>query len=226
MGSSYVYCRYRCWYASLLYSRYNNHCNSYWRKSFQMVSYNKRFLHFYRCLYVLIYWICISVYSRRLNWCNFSKFFNRHYSTWYLLCSCPLPLCSFYRSCICCNSRCYSLAPSSFQSEYKPKIIKNSVLSIFIGVNLTFFPQHFLGLNGIPRRYSDYPDAFTSWNIVSSLGSLISFVSVIIFIWIIWEGLASRRSIINPYGVTTSIEWMNPSPIREHTFNQSVLLNT
>jgi len=116
--------------------------------------------------------------------------------------------------------------PLLFNINLNPKMLKIQFFSIFIGVNLTFFPQHFLGLNGIPRRYSDYPDAFTPWNIVSSLGSLISFVSVIIFIWIIWEGLASSRRLVNSYGISSSIEWINPSPVREHTFNQSVILST
>jgi cytochrome c oxidase subunit 1 len=76
--------------------------------------------------------------------------------------------------------------PLIFNININPKLLKTQFLSIFIGVNITFLPQHFLGLNGIPRRYSDYPDAFTTWNIISSLGSLISFASIIIFIWIIW----------------------------------------
>lgn len=115
--------------------------------------------------------------------------------------------------------------PLLFNININPKMLKIQFFSIFIGVNLTFFPQHFLGLNGMPRRYSDYPDAFTTWNVVSSLGSLISFLSVILFIWIIWEGITSSRGWISSYNISTSIEWMNPSPIIEHTFNQTTLLN-
>lgn len=116
--------------------------------------------------------------------------------------------------------------PLLFNLNFNPKMLKIQFLSIFVGVNLTFFPQHFLGLNGMPRRYSDYPERFTTWNVVSSFGSLISFVSVIIFIWIIWDSLSSSRSSINFYRINSSVEWINPTPVREHTFNQTIILST
>ena len=92
---------------------------------------------------------------------------------------------------------------------------KAQFLVIFIGVNITFFPQHFLGLSGIPRRYSDYPDAFALWNFISSIGSALSVISIIIFVFIIWEAFSEKRVILLSQTSQESIEWaeyISPPP--------------
>nr|ATN41165.1 cytochrome c oxidase subunit 1 [Diptera sp. 69 LC-2017] len=96
---------------------------------------------------------------------------------------------------------------------------------MFLGVNLTFFPQHFLGLAGMPRRYSDYPDSYTSWNIISSVGSTISFVSILFFVFIIWESMIYQNKVIFSSQMNSSIEWMQNFPPAEHSFNQLPILN-
>jgi cytochrome c oxidase subunit 1 len=90
----------------------------------------------------------------------------------------------------------------------------------FIGVNLVFFPQHFLGLSGMPRRYVDYPDAFAGWNMISSYGSYISGFGVLIFIYGVIDAFAKKRvAEANPWGAgATTLEWTLPSPPPFHQF--------
>ncbi|CDN91624.1 cytochrome c oxidase subunit I [Agrobacterium tumefaciens] len=93
---------------------------------------------------------------------------------------------------------------------------------MFIGVNLIFFPQHFLGLAGMPRRYIDYPDAYAGWNLVSSYGSYISAVAVGIFLFGVWEAFAKKRIAgNNPWGEgATTLEWQLSSPPPYHQWEQ------
>uniref|UniRef100_UPI002E76C1FD cytochrome c oxidase subunit I n=1 Tax=Aegus fukiensis TaxID=617332 RepID=UPI002E76C1FD len=105
------------------------------------------------------------------------------------------------------------------------KYLKIQFTVMFVGVNMTFFPQHFLGLSGMPRRYSDYPDAYTTWNMISSIGSLISLVSIILFMFIMWEGFASNRKSISTLSMTSSIEWLQLMPPAEHSYSELPILS-
>ncbi len=94
---------------------------------------------------------------------------------------------------------------------------------MFIGANLTFFPQHFLGRQGMPRRYIDYPEQFAYWNYFSSLGAFLSFASFLFFIGIVFYTLlAGRRVTQNNYWneYADTLEWTLPCPPPEHTFEQ------
>ncbi|WP_375281380.1 cytochrome c oxidase subunit I [Pseudooctadecabacter sp.] len=92
---------------------------------------------------------------------------------------------------------------------------------MFIGANITFFPQHFLGRNGMPRRYIDYNEAFALWNYVSSIGAFIAFGSFLFFIVMLFKTLLSPKNATenNPWNeFADTLEWTLPSPPPEHTF--------
>ncbi len=93
---------------------------------------------------------------------------------------------------------------------------------MFVGVNLVFFPQHFLGLQGMPRRYVDYPVGFTFWNQVSSIGYAITGIGVIVFLVMFAEALIVRRKgEANPWGEgATTLEWTLSSPPPYHQFSE------
>jgi Cytochrome C and Quinol oxidase polypeptide I len=118
--------------------------------------------------------------------------------------------------------------------NYNTFLSKLHFWAFFIGVNLTFFPQHFLGLQGMPRRISDYPDAFFGWNYISSIGSMLSLAGTILFMYILYVQLEKGsiflgflwqypkfyidklRNLLNRSN--TSIEWCLDSPPKPHPF--------
>jgi cytochrome c oxidase subunit 1 len=103
---------------------------------------------------------------------------------------------------------------------YNETLAKTHFWMTFVGVNLTFFPQHFLGLAGMPRRYIDYPDAFALWNQISSYGSYITGLGLLLFFYIIYDTFAKKRLAgDNPWGAgATTLEWTLSSPPPFHTF--------
>jgi cytochrome c oxidase subunit 1 len=128
----------------------------------------------------------------------------------------------------------YFWVPKILGLEYNIFLGKVHFWIMFIGVNVTFFPQHFLGLQGMPRRISDYPDAFAGWNIVSSFGSIVSVVATWLFLYIVYVQLVEARPTSRYPWLTSefysdslqillnrsyaSLEWALTSPPKPHAF--------
>jgi cytochrome c oxidase subunit 1 len=129
----------------------------------------------------------------------------------------------------------YFWAPKIIGKSYNELLGKIHFWTLFVGVNTTFFPQHFLGLAGMPRRIPDYPDAFSGWNQISSFGSLISIMATVLFGYIIYDIFANGSPVnTNPLNIpsyftsteqfknetetTTTLEWTLQSPIPFHAF--------
>jgi cytochrome c oxidase subunit 1 len=116
----------------------------------------------------------------------------------------------------------YYWIPKISGKMYNETLGKIQFWIMFIGVNLTFFPQHFLGLAGMPRRYPDYPDSYAGWNMVSSIGSYISFAGAILFVIIAIMTLRSKQKAgNNPWGEhANTLEWTISSPPPVHCFTE------
>jgi len=114
----------------------------------------------------------------------------------------------------------YYWFPKMFGYNYSETIGKAHFWIMFIGVNVTFFPHHFLGLAGMPRRYVDYPDAFAGWNMVSSMGSYISGFAVLLFLYGVFDAFRRKdQAANNPWGPgATTLEWTLSSPPPFHQF--------
>jgi len=114
----------------------------------------------------------------------------------------------------------YYWYPKMYGYMYNSILAKTHFWLTFIGVNVIFFPQHFLGLSGMPRRYIDYPDAYAFWNGVSSFGYAITAVGVLVFIAVLIEARWAKRAAgDNPWGEgATTLEWTLSSPPPFHQF--------
>jgi len=134
----------------------------------------------------------------------------------------------------------YYWAPKIFGKMYNETLAQVHFWTLFIGVNTTFMPQHFLGLAGMPRRIPDYPDAFEGWNYISSIGSIISVVATGLFLYILYDMLANQPvAIASPWSVpqffmstpvflnnsvaNSSLEWALPSPTPYHAYQMMPL---
>src|SRR5262249_3174967 len=116
----------------------------------------------------------------------------------------------------------YYWAPKMWGYQYNEFLGQLHFWVTFVGVNLVFFPQHFLGLAGMPRRYVDYPDPYAHWNYISSVGSYISAIGVLVFLIVLVEMFVRKRKVAdNPWGAgATTLEWTLPSPPPFHQFNE------
>lgn len=116
----------------------------------------------------------------------------------------------------------YYWFPKMSGRMYNETLGKLHFWMMFVGVNLTFFPMHFLGLAGMPRRYVDYPDAFAGWNHVASMGAFLSGFASLLFVYLIFD--AFRRKVQapdNPWGEgADTLEWTISSPPPFHTFEE------
>ncbi|MCY4311007.1 MAG: cytochrome c oxidase subunit 1, partial [Rhodospirillaceae bacterium] len=116
----------------------------------------------------------------------------------------------------------YYWFPKMTGRMYSEKMGRLHFWLMFISANVTFFPMHFLGLAGMPRRYVDYPDAYAGWNAIASYGSYLGGLATILFFYILFHAYTKgAKAADNPWGEgATTLEWKVSSPPPFHTFDE------
>jgi cytochrome c oxidase subunit 1 len=103
---------------------------------------------------------------------------------------------------------------------YNEKVGKLHFWLSTIGVNVLFFPQHFLGLAGMPRRIPDYSTQFADWNMVSSIGAFIFGFSQLLFVYVVWNAVRSgEKAPARPWEGAHGLEWELPTPAPYHSWD-------
>nr|BAV82643.1 cytochrome c oxidase subunit I [Ancylostoma duodenale] len=112
----------------------------------------------------------------------------------------------------------------SFMTGYVyDKLMMSSVFFLmFVGVNLTFFPLHFAGLHGFPRKYLDYPDVYSVWNVMSSYGSMISVFALFLFLYVLFESFFSYRLVLSDNFINSSPEYSLSSYVFGHSYQSEI----
>merc|ERR1712142_769853 len=154
-----------------------------------------------------------SIYFRWSYWGGSGQRSTGHHPTRYLLCSGSLPLCSkdgrrLQRT----RGYCFLVGILHWLRTGRLPV-SSQVLNSVLGVNVTFFPQHFLGLIGMPRRYTDYPDIMIPINRVRSSGSLMTLAGLILVVWHLYVRLASSSVRASTSIASREVGARSPSPI-------------
>ena len=151
----------------------------------------------------------LPFYSRRLDRNCASQFFPWYWSPRHILCSHTFPLRIINRGCICYYRRICALISIILTQHH---MSQNPLCNHIYRFKYNFLPTTFLRTIWYTMRYSDYPDTYTIWNTISSIGSFISITAVILIIFIIWEALTSKREVLTVDLTTTNLEGLNGCP--------------
>nr|QEN73934.1 cytochrome c oxidase subunit 1 [Ceroplastes japonicus] len=113
--------------------------------------------------------------------------------------------------------------PMMTNNMMKSNMLKINFINLFVSINMTFFPQHFMGLNGMPRRYIMFSDQMMFWNSLSSIGAISTSMFIMMFISMIMESMMSKQKLMFKMKLFNQ-EWMMNSPSLPHSFNENNII--